>query len=980
MFKKLIASALSATFLCSSVMLDRVIEPQIVHDVPLAENAKVSTNQNETKKHKSGHYDLEASNSLGKYITNVAPLNNDNVGVQAKTLDTQLEFSVTNLGFDDKTGTIAVASSQTVDCKVSVKFINEDTGELAQEVTADVKAGESVLTEAKADISKLPEYYSVSAQLVDKMGNPVGNVFKIDTYTRMIQEIKATDIHDFNAEQVVNFDESEKTNFLVLNENTVKAESSENENTLVSADYDNNTFIFDNIDDTVKNLKEGEYFYIQPSKDDIIAVSVDNISIDGDQATISGNNNIDDMFDFVKFEATSDNTEAKVNTESKDDTINYTEHEGEKEFTFDTAKPLNFAYNSNRMLKYDKHLEASKDINFKEKEWKKGKAEAKFSAGITFGTEIDFYKKWGYTSFSFTISLEFSIKLEAEVKCSEDDWDLSKFDKLDIAGSLGDFEFPTSIPGVNVSVEPSLVGNLTGEFEISETIGGKVGFKYNTDDGFEWIHEFLLDNEDTSLKLAGELFIGLKLEPGVTVVSKKIAFAGLNFTFGIVVSAETTISRREIVMKAKAKYSSSKKTAIMDTDEDTVHNCKFCIDGSVGLKFTVGAELKLLNKKIGDWETEFSKSLNFLDFTFSIPYLFSLKTKDDECPHQKYRVKFDVNMLGTEVTLDGLTQATNSEGIAAFYCDNGSYSYSVKRNGEVVKTGSITVNNSTHTEYINIKLKEDKDGNIKVDGVDRSSEKGTKHEKKPLAPKEELKLHPSDFSSSDGVDRSLTQAIQLGDNITGLAYPDGYVYIYGHGDMYDFSSSPFDHPENIKSVIFENTDPEKGLVITGIGNCLFYGAKNLDVIYWSNDIKRIGNYAFYNCNNLKYLRYNGEKDVTKTFVLPTALTNIGNYAFYGCNSAVFGAPKLPAGITNIGNNAFAGCKKLTGVTLQTKVKTVGDRAFSGCTGLKKAVISKSVTSIGSRSFENCTSLQSLTLPYAGLSADYVAKNSYPLVY
>ncbi|MBQ3948296.1 MAG: hypothetical protein II656_07235, partial [Ruminococcus sp.] len=168
---------------------------------------------------------------------------------------------------------------------------------------------------------------------MDKMGNPVGNVFKIDTYTRMIQEIKATDIHDFNAEQVVNFDESEKTNFLVLNENTVKAESSENENTLVSADYDNNTFVFDNIDDTVKNLKEGEYFYIQPSKDDIIAVSVDNISIDGDQATISGNNNIDDMFDFVKFETTTDMNNVTVDTTESDENFIFPDKKGdEKQF------------------------------------------------------------------------------------------------------------------------------------------------------------------------------------------------------------------------------------------------------------------------------------------------------------------------------------------------------------------------------------------------------------------------------------------------------------------------------------------------------------------------------------------------------------------------------------------------------------------------------------------------------------------------
>ena len=62
-----------------------------------------------------------------------------------------------------------------------------------------------------------------------------------------MQEILAADIHDFNEEQVINFDENEDTNFIVLSEDTVKAESSDTVNTLVAYDYDNDAFVFENI-------------------------------------------------------------------------------------------------------------------------------------------------------------------------------------------------------------------------------------------------------------------------------------------------------------------------------------------------------------------------------------------------------------------------------------------------------------------------------------------------------------------------------------------------------------------------------------------------------------------------------------------------------------------------------------------------------------------------------------------------------------
>lgn len=755
------------------------------------------------------------------------------------------------------------------------------------------------------------------------MGNPVGNVFKIDTYTRMIQEIKATDIHDFNAEQVVNFDESEKTNFLVLNENTVKAESSENENTLVSADYDNNTFVFDNIDDTVKNLKEGEYFYIQPSKDDIIAVSVDNISIDGDQATISGNNNIDDMFDFVKFETTTDMNNVTVDTTESDENFIFPDKKGdEKQFTYETGKPIEFCADAKRLLKYKSETSFTLSMDREKGSLSEAFGDGSplsFKGSIEFKSSINFYKSCTKTSFGFSLTVDFNCALslegdndllsESSFTGSDAVQSWAKKQTQDIKAKIADINIPTSIPGVLIGIEPELVLKISGSLTLKFSYAPIVGFTYSTDDGFQNISQFSTDQCDATLNMQGEVFVGLVLNPGIEIVSRKIAYASFDITAGVSITIEGELSLRDSIAKICGDLSADKKVAVVNKNDDSIHACDVCFNGHVALKLAYGLTLSVMKKDIAKGlNKEITIPADFLDFHISFPHLPCLpKFGKGECSYNKYNTTFVVKdsgnggaYSGAEVIVDGLSNYTNDSGKATFFCDNGSYKYTVKYGSETIKSGSFTVDNAKQTINVNVNTTTDKDGNTKITGGNSNNQVGPRITTPPVQTR--VKHSVTTVPLAKNENQNIAQAKQLGDNIIGRAYPDGYVYIYGHGDMYDFSSSPFDHPENIKSVIFENTDPEKGLVITGIGNCLFYGAKNLDVIYWSNDIKRIGNYAFYNCNNLKYLRYNGEKDVTKTFVLPTALTNIGNYAFYGCGLAAFNTSTIPASVKTIGRN------------------------------------------------------------------------------
>lgn len=174
----------------------------------------------------------------------------------------------------------------------------------------------------------------------------------------------------------------------------------------------------------------------------------------------------------------------------------------------------------------------------------------------------------------------------------------------------------------------------------------------------------------------------------------------------------------------------------------------------------------------------------------------------------------------------------------------------------------------------------------------------------------------------------------------------------------------------------------QGTKVTGIGDI--------------SSATKIGDNAFYNCEDLTY-------DVTN---LPKAITRIGWYAFKGCTkvTGIIDLPNLTGvmphatfwhtGISEIRNlgtiteltgdingqhGCFNGCTSLVKVTLPESLITIGENTFNSCSGVKKFDIPQSVTTIGANAFINCTSLsvficRAITPPtmassFTGSSAD-----------
>ena len=167
-----------------------------------------------------------------------------------------------------------------------------------------------------------------------------------------------------------------------------------------------------------------------------------------------------------------------------------------------------------------------------------------------------------------------------------------------------------------------------------------------------------------------------------------------------------------------------------------------------------------------------------------------------------------------------------------------------------------------------------------------------------------------------------------------------------------------------------------------IGEYAFYGCSNLTNVTIGNNVTSIGSYSFSGCSNLT--------DIT----IPNSITSIGSDAFKGCSSLTavyisdiaawcgitFSSNPLsdahnlylngelvtdlviPNSVTRIASSAFKGYSKLNSVTIPNSVTSIGDYTFSGCKSLINITIGSGVTSIGSYAFNGCSSLTSVILP------------------
>ena len=146
--------------------------------------------------------------------------------------------------------------------------------------------------------------------------------------------------------------------------------------------------------------------------------------------------------------------------------------------------------------------------------------------------------------------------------------------------------------------------------------------------------------------------------------------------------------------------------------------------------------------------------------------------------------------------------------------------------------------------------------------------------------------------------------------------------------------------------------------VKGIGNYAFYECSSLTSITIPNSVTSIGYDAFRNCTKLK------------SVTIPNSVTSIGNDAFYNCTKLK--SVTIGNSVTSIGNDAFYKCTGLTSVTIPNSVTSIKNGTFSSCSSLTSVTIGNSVTSIGADAFYKCISLTSITIPNSVTSIGWTA--------
>lgn len=577
-------------------------------------------------------------------------------------------YYISEMTFDGKIANVRYYNEQ--DCLLAVAVYDESTGQMIDSAVELVEA-ESVTADITMNFD-LPEHFLAKAFLLDENNAALCKELVCRTYTTEYEKIASLTVNDFDEDKVVNLDEDEDNNFVVLSNNVISINGTSKVNVLSSSDVENNTYTLTNIDDTVRNLKVGDSFYLDNGDlDNFLAIKIKSITIKGSSAIIvAENTKADDLYECIKIDSVASAGQAAYSSETADEAVEY---EGEVDYATEEA-PITTSSADTDFVDFS----LSHKFKIKEKEYKNksGKVEGKFSGGVTFSAKIGFSANFSgdYKDVSFTIDP--SIKIEIKVT--------GKIDILEISlGSLG----CRPVPPVVIGIEPQFVVRVSGELSVKCEFKFTVGVGYNSKDGF--VNKCKKPTLDVELKAEVTLFVGFDLQPHVALLSEHVAKITLSGEFG-----------------AEAK------ATMKNISPSSLHSCTQCIDGDltakgkIGVKLTFGEDTMLekeyeatlvnLSWKLGN----FYYSISHSQFGFgSCPFIlhtFTVKvTNSKGSPIEGVNVKTDIKGdTGTK---------TNAKGEAKITAGCGKVKLTAEASGYKTISRNVDVSEDTVKFYLKLK-------------------------------------------------------------------------------------------------------------------------------------------------------------------------------------------------------------------------------------------------------------------------------------
>ena len=237
---------------------------------------------------------LEGTSSFGNLLTNT--VNESQQEGSGEAYDAR----ICDLVIEGATATVEYTTP--VEANLVVAIYDQNSGKMLGSGTVTVSPEETI-AEVAIEIPVMPYYFSAGAYLLDAQTNdPVSEEFKTDRYTKVMQDILAATVEDFNPELVLNLDDDRTTNFAVFNENTLRAKEGGESNQVT--DNGDGTYTIVNADARFLAMQPGDTFTYTYTDGTVLIVNAASVSVKGNTVTVTEKPDADlsAVFDFVKIE------------------------------------------------------------------------------------------------------------------------------------------------------------------------------------------------------------------------------------------------------------------------------------------------------------------------------------------------------------------------------------------------------------------------------------------------------------------------------------------------------------------------------------------------------------------------------------------------------------------------------------------------------------------------------------------------------
>lgn len=395
-----------------------------------------------------------------------------------------------------------------VEATIIVGIYNEEKTKLITSGSVEaIPEAEETYIELPYD--EMPKYYYLKAFMVDENNNPLCIPFSTTLYTEGIQKVVQMTADDFEQDRVLNFDNDENTNFAVYSEDTIVINEEESEVELVSVDEESSVYVFENIDDTIRNLQKGKTFVYETTNSGEIVIKVSENLINETKAIITGEKiELEDIFDYIKIENKSGEMETEVE-KVEDESIVF---EGLKNEDEESNLRSARTFSLNATDKEEK-LETTASFTFLDTKIGGENANVKLSGNIDFGFSITtnyYFNIWEldntYFSIKESVNLSGNLSITGKVEVPA-----LRFANINL-------KFPKNSknPLIEMKFQPGIIIEASAKVSCGFSLECTSSQKATTD-GITYTSTPIKLNTDNLLKANVNVFIGIDFSPTIEV-------------------------------------------------------------------------------------------------------------------------------------------------------------------------------------------------------------------------------------------------------------------------------------------------------------------------------------------------------------------------------------------------------------------------------------------------------------------------------